>query len=115
MQEINLESGMPDVKEALSRLNNRLYGARAAAKPNLPCAKLIHGYGSSGTGGAIRNAVRLELRTYKRNRVIQGYMTGEEFGPFSQAGRDLAARYPDIKKDRDWARNNDGITVVYFR
>ena len=112
MKIINLESGMPDVSTALSRLQNGLYAARATGDRQ---AKIIHGYGSTGRGGAIRSAVRSELRSYRRRGVIKAFCPGEEFGPFSQGGRDMVFKDPSFKNDRDWARSNDGITIVSFR
>ncbi len=109
---INLESGLPDTATAMSRLNNALYAARASGSKY---AKIIHGYGSSGKGGAIKAACQRELRVYKNRRVIKDYCSGDKFGPFSEEGRKMAASDPSVKNDRDWARNNDGVTVVSFR
>ena len=57
MRTIDLEEGMPRVHEALTRLREWL----KALCPSARVAKLIHGYGSTGMGGAIREAVRSEL------------------------------------------------------
>ena len=112
MVTINIEEGKPDVRTALVRLNNRLYAVRATGAK---FAKVVHGYGSTGTGGAIKGAVKTELLTYVGRGVIKDFCTGDEFGPFSPKGRDIVAKYPDLRSDRDWARNNDGITVVVFK
>lgn len=112
MREINLEAGLPDVLTAMQRLNNSLYAVRASGVRE---AKIIHGYGSSGKGGAIKSACLRELRSYKLKRMIIDYCPGEKFGPFSEEGRRLVSRDPNLKGDRDWARNNDGITIVVFK
>jgi len=112
MHIINLEQGMPDVNTAMSRLNNRLYAERAM---RVRCVKLIHGYGSTGRGGSIKSSCRLKLRDYKRQGVIKAFCAGEQFGPFSNEGRELAALCPEVRSDSDWGRHNDGITVVLFR
>ena len=44
----NLEAGYPTVAEALKHLNFEIRHAKAAGCPVL---KIIHGYGSTGTGG----------------------------------------------------------------
>ena len=49
MKELNLEVGMPPVDTALRWLEAELHAARKMGRPGL---KLIHGYGSSGTGGS---------------------------------------------------------------
>ena len=112
MKEINLETGMPDVSKAMTRLNNLIYAVRASGVRE---CKIIHGYGSSGKGGAIKSACLMELRGYKRRGLIKEYCPGEKFGPFSEEGRRMTALDPSLNRDRDWARSNDGITVVIFR
>ncbi len=48
---VNIEKGMPTAKDAMLRLEQALRTARAKREPAI---KIIHGYGSSGRGGAIR-------------------------------------------------------------
>ena len=52
---INLEKDMPTVEAALMRLRLELSTLR---RTGISTIKIIHGYGSSGTGGAIRTATR---------------------------------------------------------
>ena len=112
METINIEQGYPQVPIAMQRLNNGLCRARATGKP---FAKIIHGYGSSGNGGAIKSALAAELRRYCLRRVIVNFGPGEDFGPFSESARAMSAAHPEISRDCDWGRSNDGITVVMFR
>ncbi|MBO4604286.1 MAG: Smr/MutS family protein [Clostridiales bacterium] len=112
MQTINIEQGHPTVDEAMQRLTNGLYRVRASGAV---CAKIIHGYGSSGAGGRIKAALPMTLRQLQGRRLIKGYIRGEDFGPFSVAARDLASGMKQIKSDPDWGRSNDGITVVIFK
>ena len=112
MQIINIEQGHPTVQQAMVKLQNGIYRARASGQP---FAKIVHGYGSSGTGGAIEQAIGLELRKYIARGMIKSYCPGEDFGPFSSAGRDMNAKHPAASRDRDWGLHNDGITVVMFK
>ncbi len=112
MKQIDLEAGMPDVSSAMSRLNNQIYAVRATGVRE---CKIIHGYGSSGKGGAIKSACLMELRGYKRRGIIKEFCPGEKFGPFSEEGRRMTAAMPTLNRDRDWGRSNDGITVILFR
>ncbi len=112
MEIINIEQGRPRVDQAMVKLQNGIYKARATGKP---FAKIIHGYGSSGTGGAIKEALPRALRDYQIRRVIVSYCPGEDFGPFSQAAREMSARHPEISRDSDWGMHNDGITVIMFK
>ena len=53
VRELNLEQGRPSVDRALGWLEAELEAAR---RMNTPLMKLIHGYGSSGKGGALKTA-----------------------------------------------------------
>lgn len=112
MEIINIEQGHPTVQQAMVKLSNGIYRVRATGKP---MAKIVHGYGSSGTGGAIKQALGMELRKYIARRMIKSYCPGEDFGPFSSVGRDMSAKHPEVSRDRDWGLQNDGITVIMFK
>ena len=106
---LNLENGMPLVEEAVSRMNMGLQELRVSGEK---IVKLIHGYGSTGTGGKIRTGVRNELAAMKRKKLIRDYIPGEEFGPLDAASRKLAESNLPITRDPDWGRMNPGITMV---
>ena len=106
---VNLEAGMPLVEEAVSRMNMGLQELRVSGER---VVKLIHGYGSSGTGGKIRTGIRNELAGMKRRKLIKGYIPGEDFGPLDAASRKLAESHPAVTRDPDWGRMNHGITMV---
>ena len=106
---INLEQGMPTVEAAMIQLRQSLLTARAR---RVAVVKLIHGYGSSGRGGAIRGAVRRELASRKQNGQLTEFVPGEEFSPFYPAARLAVERCPELRKDSDYSRTNQGITIV---
>lgn len=112
MRVINLENGMPDAATAMSRLGNQIFLVRSSG---CAYAKIVHGYGSSGKGGAIKSACLRELLGYKKRRIIKDFCPGEKFGPFSEEGRRIVALHPEIKKDIDWARSNDGISIIVYK
>lgn len=112
MRTIDLEAGLPDRETAKNRLYNGIFAARQAGAKQV---KIIHGYGSSGKGGVLKAMCQTELRGYLRKKIIKAYCPGEKFGPFSEEGREIVAVYPELKKDIDWARSNDGISVVVLR
>lgn len=106
---INLEKGMPPLETALAGLSSELRRAKAAG---FSYAKIIHGYGSGGKGGAIRNGVRKALAGYRRSGRIRAFVSGEEFSAFDPATREMADLCPEIARDPDFARQNPGVTVV---
>ena len=84
-QIVNLEAGMPTVDMARTHLNMTLRSAKAN---RVKVLKLIHGYGSSGKGGAIRADV------------------------LAQLARAIIAACPSLSRDIDYSRANHGITMV---
>ncbi len=81
--------------------------------------KIIHGYGSSGTGGVIKNECHKLLiklkkaRTPNRKNVcIREYIKGEEFFPTNSKYIRWVEDYPILLADEDLARGNGGVTFV---
>lgn len=109
MMTANLEQGMPTAQTAKQRMSQALRSAKAA---RVPAVKLIHGYGSSGRGGVIRTEIRRELDSMLRQGSIRLYVRGEEFSPFYPDARAAVDRVPSLTCDRDYARTNQGITIV---
>ncbi|MGA8728358.1 MAG: Smr/MutS family protein [Terracidiphilus sp.] len=106
---INLEEGRPTVNVGLLRLDRALVSARAEG---IPLLKIIHGYGSSGVGGRLREEVWSALDRFKRNGLIADFIPGEDFRLSSEASWELIKRHKEIKEDRDLGRSNRGITIV---
>lgn len=106
---INLEQGMPTVEQARIKLEQALRSAKARHMTTL---KVIHGYGSSGKGGAIKRDVQSVLAGKLRSGQIRGFVPGERFSPFDPAARALLDRCPELSRDKDYSRGNDGITIV---
>lgn len=109
MLTVNLERGMPTVAGALSQMNQALRTAKATGNHVL---KLIHGYGSSGQGGAIRSAVLRELADRQARGQIKLYIAGDRFSPFYEEARKAIDLCPELARDRDYTRTNQGITIV---
>lgn len=100
---------MPTVEQARTRLNMAL---RSAVASRIRALKLIHGYGSSGKGGAIRADVLALLTRKKQAGQIKEFVPGEDFSPFDSRARAIVAACPFLAKDADYSRTNHGITVV---
>ncbi|MGI6325852.1 MAG: Smr/MutS family protein [Saccharofermentanales bacterium] len=109
---INIEHGYPKVEEAIKKLKFELSTLR---RTKVRTVKVIHGYGSSGTGGSIRQATRRYLSEQQQSGRIKAFCAGESFGPFEATGRKMLELDPGLRKDPDWDRQNDGITIVLLR
>ncbi len=106
---INLKQGMPTVEQALLRLDRELAQARLEHRRVLT---LIHGYGSSGAGGLIRQEVRDRLLYLQHRGGISAVIFGEDFSSRSGPCRDLLRRFPVLRQHHDLNRGNPGITLV---
>lgn len=104
---VNLEQGMPIVRDALQRLASEL---ETASRTGCKALVLIHGYGSSGKGGAIKDAVRKQLQFCMDQKTLRQVLPGEECGKRSGQARQLMKRFPLL--DEFVQRPNPGITLV---
>lgn len=111
VREVNLELGMPTVAAALARMDNELQFSR---RSGYRVVKLIHGYGSSGKGGKIRVSVRRELQRRKQQGQLKEVIFGEQFSIFETATLSALSVAPDLRKDRDLNRYNNGVTFLVF-
>lgn len=109
LRQVNLEQGMPTVAQALRRLENELVMSK---RMDCTVVKLIHGYGSSGTGGKIRTAVRRELSERKARGEVYDVIPGESFSIFHEGTRRALTRCEALRGDRDLDRYNNGVTYV---
>lgn len=112
MKIVNLEDGYPTVNQGLLRLDRALVSARAEG---VAVVKLIHGYGSKGVGGRLKDEVFKTLARYKRADMIADFVPGEDFRISNETTWALLKRAPEIKQDRDLGKMNKGITVVVLK
>jgi hypothetical protein len=106
---VNLERGLPTVDEARQRLRAELESARAR---RVSALKLIHGYGSSGVGGKLKDALRVSLKNLRNKGDIAAFVAGERWTISEPLAREILDRCPALGRDSDLNRYNDGITIV---
>jgi carbon monoxide dehydrogenase subunit G len=106
---VNLEAGLPDRNEAKTRLEQAI---AQAAKDHVRALKIIHGYGSSGSGGILQRVIRSQLRQMKEAGRIRAFITGESWSQFDEFSKQLLKQVPETLVDKDLGRANRGITLV---
>ncbi len=111
LKEVNIKADMPTSDDAIRRITYNLRNSKTLGTKAL---KIIHGYGSSGTGGKIRVEARRYLGEQKRKGFIKDFIPGEDFSIFSEATRSAFQVCPDLRRDSDLDRHNNGITIVIF-
>ena len=105
--ELNIKEGMPLVSEAMDFLKSSIERCR---KNKFRCILVIHGYGSSGKGGAIRDKARQWLKAQERNGKIKSVTSGEDFSIFNFKSLELKNKYRE--SDPLLRVCNHGVTVV---
>jgi hypothetical protein len=105
---INLKYGRPTVETALRRLAVEI---DVASSEGVSILILIHGYGSGGKGGVIREECRKTLDLMRSTGKINDYIPGDG-GARSGPVKSLFRRYPRLRQDRELVAANPGITVV---
>jgi hypothetical protein len=106
---IDLEDGMPKVEEARLRMQRELQVAR---RQGYAAVKLIHGYGSSGVGGALRIELQKDLQRLAGAGSVRSFIAGEDWRISDEKAWELLKRYPEWKKDSDLGKANKGISIV---
>ncbi len=106
---INIKSDMPTVEEARRELIAAINKARA---DGVKVVKIIHGYGSTGVGGALRNALRKSLQKRRKEGVVSSIVFGESWGVFDEHARALRNRHAFLREDPDYNRQNSGVTLA---
>jgi hypothetical protein len=106
---VNLEAGMPLVREAVAQLDRELMLAR---QQRCAFVKFIHGYGSSGEGGDIRIAIQKRLRELQDRGDLRACIFGEDWSTSDAQTWTLLKSHPALKADSDLGKRNLGITIV---
>ena len=108
-KEVNLERGYPTVDMALREMVSQLgtykrQGYRAMI--------LVHGYGSSGTGGKIKTAVKAKLRESSLSGIVKKCCGGEDW---INHKREMLEICSQLKNFESRIAGNPGITVVILK
>lgn len=107
VREVNLEENMPSCDEAMETLKAMV----SLSKKNRDrCLIVIHGYGSTGRGGKIREKARQWLNAQVRKGTVKAVVYGEDFNVFSPKAVELKNRYRELAPLMSVV--NDGVTVV---
>ena len=107
LKEINLEDGKPTVADALIILKSSINNAKSGS---IGCLYIIHGYGSSGRCGAIRDKSRQWLNAQARNGVVKCVINGEDFNLFNFKALELKNTYKELEQLLKVC--NHGVTIV---
>ncbi len=106
---VNIEAGLPTVEQARQLL---LVAVKESKQTGVKALKIIHGYGSTGKGGALRGALRTSLLRRKKEGLVTRVIFGERWSVFEDDTRYAIEHCPELRNDRDLNRSNEGITIA---
>ena len=109
VKEVNLERGNPTVDVAMRKLVNELSTAKGAGYKTVI---LVHGYGSTGTGGAIKIATKSKLKDSSLIGIVKAYTGGEAWMNEKKVFLEACSQLKDFERYID---GNKGVTVVLFK
>jgi hypothetical protein len=109
VKEVNLERGGPTVETAVRNMINELSTAKRAG---YKAVVLVHGYGSSGAGGAIKTAVKEKLKERSLSGIVRAFAAGEEW---LNKKREFIDVCPQLRDYGAYMGGNKGITVVLLK
>ncbi len=112
MRTLNVEAGLPTVEEARRLVIEEIKRAR---REGVRVLKVIHGYGSSGTGGKLRIGLRKSFGLRKKEGVIRDFIAGEDFSIFNDTVLALLEAAPELRGDPDLDATNEGVTVLWLK
>lgn len=76
--------------------------------------KVIHGYGSSGTGGKIKQELSLCLQNLVKQNKIKYFVQNEKFTPIKKEYSYYTKLYPQLILESDLQNQNPGITLIFL-
>jgi hypothetical protein len=112
MRTLNIEAGMPTLDEARRLVIEEI---RRAKREGARAMKVIHGYGSSGKGGALCVGLRKSFGLRKKEGVIKDFIPGEDFSIFNPTVLALLESTSDVRGDPDLNNTNEGITILWLK
>src|SRR3974390_710204 len=109
---INVEASLPTLDDARRRVIEEI---RRAKRDGVQVLKVIHGYGSTGKGGALCFGLRKSFRLRKKEGIIKDAIAGEDFSIFNEIVLNFVEAVPDLRGDLDLGATNEGITILWLK
>src|SRR6266567_6137661 len=92
----NVEAGLPTLDDARRSVIAEI---KRAKRDGVKVLKVIHGYGSSGKGGALCVGLRKSFGLRKKEGVIKDFIAGEDFTIFNPTVLAVLEVVPELRGD----------------
>ena len=88
---------------------------KLAKREGAKVLKVIHGYGSTGTGGKLCIGLRKSFGLRKKEGIIKDFIPGEDFSIFNNVVLQLLEAAPQLRGDPDLNATNEGVTFLWLK
>lgn len=106
---VNIKEDNPNTDYALFLIDEEIKYSRAIGNRVIV---IIHGYGSHGRGGAIKDEVKRYLPELKKKGIIENYVFGEQWGDLNESKIKICSICPEIILHENLHNLNSGVSVV---
>ena len=109
MRIVNIKKDNPNVDYALFLIDEAIRYSRATGNR---VVLIIHGYGSHGQGGAIKQGVKIYLPELKKAGVISYFVFGENWGDTNETKIEIERIDPEIILSEQLFCINSGVSFI---
>ena len=109
MRTINIKEDNPNSDYAMYLLDQEIKYSKAVGNRVIV---VIHGYGSHGKGGVIKQKLKEYLPNLKKNKIIEDYVLGENWGELNEVKQKICKISPDVILHENLSGINSGVSVV---
>ncbi len=106
---VNIKEDNPNADYAMYLLDEEIKYSRAVGNRVIV---VIHGYGSHGRGGVIREYIKEYLPQLKKHRKIKDYVLGENWGETNDTKKLICEICPEAILNEHLTGVNPGMSVV---
>lgn len=106
---VNVKKDMPNVDYAVHLCDKEIEYAKIMHDKAII---VIHGYGSNGVGGLIKEGLIKHLAQLKKHRVIRDFVPGEMWADTNPSKEKICQECPDIIVNSNLQGLNSGVSVI---
>lgn len=106
---VNIKEDNPNTDYALFLLDEEIRYSRAIGNRVIV---VIHGYGSHGQGGLIKDALKQYFPELKKKQYIKDFVYGENWGEFNETRKLICSICPEAILHENLQGLNSGVSVV---
>ena len=106
---INVKQEFPTIDYALYLIDQEIKSAKVIGNRAIV---IIHGYGSHGKGGVIKEAIKHYLPELKKKKIILDYLHGENWGETNPVRKKMCEVCPELILHENLQSLNSGVSVI---